>query len=83
MGNTNTIGRAELAAITAAILHGNLHIATDGLSSLHQIRKQLLYPELHRHHVRGDIFEDAHADHPQRQKLPGTVEVRLKRLKCG
>jgi len=30
--------------------------ATDSLSSLHQIKKQLLYPELHRQHVQGDIL---------------------------
>jgi len=46
MGMTNTVNRAELAAITAAILHGHSQIATDSLSSLHQIRKHLLYPEL-------------------------------------
>ena len=28
VGNTNTISRAELAAIAAAIIHGYLHIAT-------------------------------------------------------
>ncbi len=57
MGITNTINRAELAAITAAILHGHSLIATDSLSSLHQIRKHLLYPELHRHHVQRDILK--------------------------
>ncbi len=57
MGITNTINRAELAAITAAILHDHSHIATDSLSSLHQIRKHLLYPELHRHHEQGDILK--------------------------
>ncbi len=31
--------------------------ATDSLSSLHQIRKHLLYSELHRHHVHGDILK--------------------------
>jgi len=57
MGITNTIGRAELAAITAAVLHGHSHIATDSLCSLHQIRKQILYPELHRNHVQADILQ--------------------------
>jgi len=57
MGFTNTINRAELAAITAAILHGHSHIATDSLSSLHQIRKHLLYHELHRHHAQRDIWK--------------------------
>jgi len=55
-GITNTIGRAELAAIAAAITQNHIHIATDSLASLHQIRKQLLYPEKHRHHVQGDIL---------------------------
>ncbi len=57
MGITNTINRAELAAITAAILHGQSHIAADSLSSLHQIRKHLLNSELHRHHEQGDILK--------------------------
>jgi len=56
MGVTNTTGIAELAAIKAAILHGHSHFATDSLSSLHQIRKHLLYTELHRHHVQGDLL---------------------------
>eukprot|EP00983_Pelagomonas_calceolata_P070029 1150601-Pelagomonas_calceolata.AAC.2 len=29
----------------------------DSLSSLHQIRKQILYPEKHRHHVQGDLLK--------------------------
>jgi len=51
---TNTIGRAELAAVTATILH-KLQIAIDSLLSLQKIRKHLLYPELQRHHVQGDL----------------------------
>jgi len=57
MGITNTISRGELAAITAAILHGHSHVAIDSLSCLHQIRKHLLYPDLHRHHVQGYILK--------------------------
>ncbi len=34
-GVTNTIGRAELAVIAAAIAHDHIHIATDNLTSLH------------------------------------------------
>eukprot|EP00983_Pelagomonas_calceolata_P072083 1151538-Pelagomonas_calceolata.AAC.1 len=30
---------------------------TDSLSSLHQLRKQILYPEKHRHHVQGDVLK--------------------------
>ncbi len=56
-GTTNTIGRAEMAAMAAAIAHSHNHVATDSLTSLHQIRKQLLYPEKHRHHVQGDILK--------------------------
>jgi hypothetical protein len=53
MGITNTISRAELAAIAAAVIHGYSHIATDSLTSLHQIKKQLSHPNLHRHHIQG------------------------------
>jgi len=41
----------------ATILHAHSHIATDSLSPLHQIRKHLFYPELHRHHAQGDILK--------------------------
>eukprot|EP00983_Pelagomonas_calceolata_P046376 1140131-Pelagomonas_calceolata.AAC.2 len=36
-GITNAIARAESTAIAAAILQGHSHIATDSLSSLHQL----------------------------------------------
>jgi len=57
MGITNTISRAELAAIAAAVIHGYSHIATDSLTSLHQIKKQLSHPNLHRHHIQGDVLQ--------------------------
>jgi hypothetical protein len=57
MGITNTISRAELAAIAAAVIHGYSHIATDGLTSLHQIKKQLSHPNLHRHHIQGGVLQ--------------------------
>ncbi len=53
-GITNTIGRAELAAI---ITHDHNPITTDSLTSLHQIRKQLLYSEKHRHYIQGDTLK--------------------------
>eukprot|EP00983_Pelagomonas_calceolata_P088880 1157253-Pelagomonas_calceolata.AAC.9 len=56
-GITNTIGRAELAAIATALTHKHTRVARDSLSSLHQLRKQILYPEKHRHHVRGDVLK--------------------------
>ena len=43
--------RAELAAIAAEIIHGYSHIATDSLTSMHQLKRQLSHPNLHRHHI--------------------------------
>jgi len=57
MGITNTISCAELAAIAAAVIHGYSHIATGSLASLHQIKKQLSHPNLHRHHIRGNVLQ--------------------------
>jgi ribonuclease HI len=57
MGITNTISHAELAAIAAAVIHGYSHIATDSLISLHQIKKQLSHPNLHRYHIQGDVLQ--------------------------
>ena len=57
MGIINTISRAELAAIAAAVIHGYSHIATDSLTSLHQIKKELSHPNLHRHHIQGDVLQ--------------------------
>jgi len=56
------------------------HIATDSLSSLHQIRKHLLYPELHCHHVHGDILKI-----PDRYscKLPATHQTLCTSLKSN
>eukprot|EP00983_Pelagomonas_calceolata_P029384 920856-Pelagomonas_calceolata.AAC.1 len=53
-GITNTICRAKLAAIAAAITHSHSHIASDSFTSLHQIRKQLIYAEKHNQHIQGD-----------------------------
>eukprot|EP00983_Pelagomonas_calceolata_P003991 129997-Pelagomonas_calceolata.AAC.1 len=53
-GIINTICRAELAAIAAAITHSYTNIASDSLTSFHQIRKQLLDPEKHLRHIQGD-----------------------------
>ena len=53
---TNTISHAELAPIAAAIIHGYSHIATDSLTSMHQFKKQLPHPNLHRHHIQGHVL---------------------------
>eukprot|EP00983_Pelagomonas_calceolata_P086343 1156740-Pelagomonas_calceolata.AAC.3 len=56
-GITNTICQAELAAIAATITHSYSHIASDSLTSLHQIWKQLIYPEKHKQHIQGDVLK--------------------------
>jgi len=47
VGISNTINRAELTGIASARRAKSTHIATDSPCSLPQIRKQLLFPELH------------------------------------
>jgi len=43
--------------MAATAIHGYSHIATDSLTSLHQIKKQLSHPNLHRHHIQGDVLQ--------------------------
>jgi len=43
---TNTINRAELTGIAAALTYKYTKIATDSACSLSHIRKQLLFPEM-------------------------------------
>ena len=57
LGMTNTINRAELAGIYAALLNGHTHIASDSACSLSQIRKQLLFPELQRNHIHSHLLK--------------------------
>jgi len=54
---TNTIHRAELAGIAAAITHEYFLIATDSENSMRQIRKQIRYPELHTYHIHHNLLE--------------------------
>jgi hypothetical protein len=56
-GITNIISREELAAIATAIIHGHSLIATDSLTSMHQINKQLSHPNFHRHNIQGDVAQ--------------------------
>jgi len=51
VGVSNTINRAETTAVASAPRAKFTHIATDSACSLSQVRKQLLYPELHRKHT--------------------------------
>ncbi len=54
---TNTVHRAELAGIAAAITHDYFLIATDSENSMRQIRKQIRYPELHTYHIHHNLLE--------------------------
>jgi hypothetical protein len=54
---TNTINRAELTGIAAALTNKYTQIATDSACSLSHIRKQLLFPELQRDHIQSDMLE--------------------------
>eukprot|EP00983_Pelagomonas_calceolata_P077728 1153978-Pelagomonas_calceolata.AAC.2 len=53
-----------LANMIPALTHKHTHVATDSLSSLNKLRKQILYPEKHRHHVKSHagIAGDKSAD---------------------
>jgi ribonuclease HI len=54
---TNTINRAELTGIAAALTNKYTKIATDSACSLSQIRKQLLFPEMQRAHIHSNLLE--------------------------
>ena len=54
---TNTINRAELTGTAAALTNKYTKIATDSACSLSQIRKQLLFPEMHRAHIHSNLLE--------------------------
>jgi len=57
MGITNTISRAELTAIATAVIHIYSNTATYSLTSLNRNKKQLSHPNLHRHHIQGDVLQ--------------------------
>ena len=54
---TNTINRAELTGIAAALTNKYTQIATDSACYLSQIRKQLLFPEMQRDHIHSNLLE--------------------------
>ena len=54
---TNTINRAELTGIAAALTNKYTQIATDSACSLSQIRKQLLFPEMQRDYIHSILLE--------------------------
>ena len=56
-GPTNTINRAELSGIWAAMQAGHRRIATDSATSLYQIRKALLSPMDLRYHKHRELLE--------------------------
>jgi len=57
VGISNTINRAELTGVASAPRAKCTHIATESACSLSQIRKQLLFPELHRKHTHCKLLE--------------------------
>jgi len=57
VGISNTINRAELTGIASALRAKCAHIATDSACSVSQIRKQPLFPELHRKHTHSKLLE--------------------------
>jgi len=54
---TNTVHRAELAGIAAAVTLDYFLLATDSENSMRQIRKQIRYPELHTYHIHHNLLE--------------------------
>jgi ribonuclease HI len=60
---TNTINRAELTGIAAALTNKYTQIATDSACSLRQIRKQLLFPEMQRDHIHSNPLESVSMVH--------------------
>eukprot|EP00983_Pelagomonas_calceolata_P038861 1136947-Pelagomonas_calceolata.AAC.1 len=62
-GITNTIGRAELAAIATAIAHEHTHChgqpqLTSPTQKANPVYQYIdTYPEKHRHHVQGDVLK--------------------------
>ena len=56
MGITNTISRAELAAIAAAVIHGYTYSQRQPYITAPD-KKQLSHPNLHRHRIQGDVLQ--------------------------
>jgi len=57
VGISNTINRAELIGFASALKAKCTNIAMDSACSLSQIRKQLLFLELHRKHIHRKLLE--------------------------
>jgi len=57
VGMANTIIRAELTGIAAALTNNYTQIATDSACSLSQIRKQLPFPDMQRDHIHSFLLE--------------------------
>jgi len=53
----NTINRAELTGIAAALTNKYTQIAMDSACSLSLIRKQLIFPEMQRTHIHSNLLE--------------------------
>ena len=86
-GLTNTINRAELAAIHAAIcstlrqepLEQPLHILTDSLASIYMISNTIYKPTTQFGHTQGDVLQDiVHLLHARGEKNGKTTIGKIK-----
>jgi hypothetical protein len=74
VGITNTINRAELTGIAAALTNKHTQIATDSACSLSQIRKQVLFPEMQRDHIHSNLLEQIVSIFMPHQNLSASIK---------
>ena len=85
----NTINRAELVGILAALRHGAHMIATDSLSSMYQIKKMLRRPQDLLNHQHRQLIKEIVAEIVDRglrttlHKVKGHASITLTVLKQG
>ena len=71
---TNSINRAELTGIAAALTNKHTQIATDSACSLSQIRKQVLFPEMQRDHIHSNLLEQIVSIFMPHQNLSASIK---------
>ena len=74
VGMTNTINRAELTGIAAALTNKYTQIASDSACSLSQIRKQVLFPEMQRDHIHSNLLEQIVSIFMPHQNLSASIK---------
>ena len=80
VGLTNTINRAELCGILAALLLGHTRIATDSMCAIYQIRTAMLHPMKLLHHIHRDLLQQI-VTHIERAE--GVVHIYKVPAHCG